>query len=100
MNSSRANGLHAASGRVARESRASRLRRALAFVLATLAAGAIAAVPAHSSLTGSTPERVALRQARVIRAEVNAKYRLLPGRKLIVTEATATGVVKTLTLVT
>ena len=36
----------------------------------------------------------------MIRAEINAAYRLVPGRKLVVTEATATDVVETLTLVT
>jgi hypothetical protein len=36
----------------------------------------------------------------VIRAEVDARYRLVPGRKLAVTEATTTAVVQSLTLVT
>jgi hypothetical protein len=36
----------------------------------------------------------------VIGAEINARYRLMPGRKLVVTEATSTGVVESLTLVT
>jgi hypothetical protein len=74
--------------------------RKLLFVLATLAAGAAAAVPAHSSATAAALEPEALTRARAIRAEVSARYRHLPGRKLVVTEATTTGVVETLTLVT
>jgi hypothetical protein len=69
-------------------------------VLAMLAAGAAAAVPAHSSATRAALEPQALTRARAIRAEVSARYRHLPGRKLVVTEATTTGVVETLTLVT
>jgi hypothetical protein len=65
-----------------------------------LAAGAAAAVPAHSSTTRAALEPQALTRARAIRAEVSARYRHLPGRKLVVTEATTTGVVETLTLVT
>jgi hypothetical protein len=79
--------------------------RKLLLVLATLAAGAAAAVTAHSSATAASEtaaalEPKALTRARAIRAEVSARYRLLPGRKLVVTEATTTGVVETLTLVT
>ena len=44
------------------------------------------------------PETVT--QAQVIRAEVGAKYRLAPGRKLLVTEATSTGVVDSISLIT
>ena len=62
---------------------------------AALATSALATIPAPVSAT--TPE--ALTRARVIRAEVNARYRLMPGRKLVVTEATTTGVVDSLTLV-
>jgi hypothetical protein len=74
-------------------------------VLATLATGAAAAVTAHSSATAASATAAALEpkaliRARAIRAEVSARYRLLPGRKLVVTEATTTGVVETLTLVT
>jgi hypothetical protein len=74
-------------------------RRKLPLVLAALAAGAVAAVPAHSSATTSALQPEALTHAQVIRAEVNARYRLLPGRKLAVTEATSTGVVQSLTLI-
>jgi hypothetical protein len=79
--------------------RRKRARRLLLF-LATLAAAAVAAVPAHSSATASALQPASLTRARVIRAEVTARYRLVPGRKLAVTEATSTGVVQTLTLVT
>ena len=74
--------------------------RKLLFVLATLAAGLAAAVPAHSSATAAALEPEALTRARAIRADVSARYRHLPGRKLVVTEATTTGVVETVTLVT
>jgi len=65
-----------------------------------VAAGAIPAVPAHSPTTASALAPEALTRARVIRAEVNARYRLMPGRKLVVTEATSTRVVQSFTLVT
>ena len=70
------------------------------FVVTMLAAGAAAAVPAHSMATQAAREPQALTHARAVRAEVNARYRYLPGRKLVVTEATTTGVVETFTLVT
>jgi hypothetical protein len=69
-------------------------------VLATLAACAVAALPASASATTSALAPEALTHARAIRAEINAHYRLLPGRKLVVTEATTTGVVESVTLVT
>jgi hypothetical protein len=69
-------------------------------VLAMLAAGAAAAVPAQSSTTRAALEPQALTRARAIRVDVSARYRHLPGRKLVVTEATTTGVVETVTLVT
>lgn len=64
--------------------------------LVDAAAGSSVATPAIES----RPEPQALAQARVIRAEVNARYRLVPGRKLAVTEATTTSVVESLTLLT
>jgi len=71
----------------------------LALAAAALAIGAAAAFPVPSQATASIePETLA--RARAIRAEVNARYRLVPGRKLAVTEATTTGVVQSLTLVT
>jgi len=76
------------------------LPRNLPLALASLAAFAVAASPAPASTTTSALAPETLARARVIRAEVNARYRLVPGRKLVVTEATTTGVVETLTLVT
>jgi hypothetical protein len=73
---------------------------ALALALASLAAGAVAASPAPASATTSALAPETLTRARVIRAEVNARYRLMPGRKLVVTEATSTGVVESFTLLT
>ena len=66
-----------------------------------LALGAAAAVSAHSSETATpalTPD--ALMRAQAIRADVNARYRLLPGRKLVVTGATSTGGASMLVLMT
>jgi hypothetical protein len=60
----------------------------------------VAAVPAHASTSTQALEREVLAQARVIRADVDARYRVVPGRKLAVTEATTTGVVHSITLVT
>jgi len=68
--------------------------------MVALAAGAAATFPASTSATASAIEPEALARAGVIRAEVDARYRHVPGRKLAVTEATTTGVVQTLTLVT
>jgi hypothetical protein len=82
---------------------ASELRRSgrkLPLALATLAAGAIAALPVPASASTSALAPEPLTHARVIRAEINARYRLMPGRKLVVTEATSTGVVESVTLVT
>jgi Protein of unknown function (DUF4242) len=83
----------------ARASERRNLPLKLPLALATVAAGVVAALPAPASATSAlAPE--ALTRARVIRAEINARYRLLAGRKLVVTEATSTGVVESLTLVT
>lgn len=71
----------------------------LALAAAAVAAGAAAAFPVPSPATVSM-EREALARARVIGAEVDARYRRVSGRKLAVTEATTTGVVQSLTLVT
>ncbi len=93
--------LLAAAAQAKRVSGRRKLPWKLPLALATLGAGAVAAVPAHTSATASALEPEALTRARVIRAEVNARYRLVPGRrKLAVTEATTTGVVQSLTLVT
>lgn len=82
----------AQTGRANNRSLAGKLPLALAALVAT----AVAALPAPASAVG--PE--ALARAGVIRVEINARYRLMPGRKLVVTEATTTGVVQSVTLVT
>lgn len=71
----------------------------LPLVLVTLATAGVGAIPAQSS-SGSALEPEALAHARQVRAAVTARYRLLPGRRLVVTEATSTGVVRSLTLIT
>ena len=56
------------------------LPRKLPLVLATLAgACAVAALPASASATTSALKPEALTRARAIRAEINARSRLLPG---------------------
>jgi hypothetical protein len=72
----------------------------LLLVLAILAAGVVAVPLAHPSATSSTLAPQSLTRARLIRAEVTARYRTVPGRKLAVTEATSTAVVRSITLVT
>jgi hypothetical protein len=52
--------------------------------------GTGAAFPLHSPATALALTPDALTRAQAIRAEVNARYRLLPGRRLLVTEATST----------
>jgi hypothetical protein len=74
--------------------------RTLLLALATVAAGAVAAFPPQASAITSALAPESLTRAREIRAEINARYRLMPGRKLVVTEATTTGVVERFTLVT
>jgi hypothetical protein len=76
--------------------------RAIRFLLvpAMLAAGVVAVPPAHPSATSSMLQPQSLTRARLIRTEVTARYRKVPGRKLAVTEATSTAVVKSVTLVT
>jgi len=61
------------------------LARKVLLVLAMLAAGVVAVPPAHPSATSSTLEPQSLTRARLIRAEVTARYRKVPGRKLAVT---------------
>jgi len=70
----------------------------LAFAAAAVSAGT--AIFAGPSPATAQLEPDALQRARVIRAEVDSRYRRLPGRKLRVTEATGTGVVQSLTLIT
>jgi hypothetical protein len=75
------------------------LAHALVFALVVPAAKWLVATPAYGSATGSPLEQGALAQAQLIRAEVTARYRLIPVRKFVVTEATSMGVVGSLTLV-
>jgi hypothetical protein len=93
-------GFLAAAAQTARASDRSNLAGKLPLALATLVAAAVAALPAPASATTSALAPEALTRAGVIRVEINARYRLMPGRKLVVTEATTTGVVQGLTLVT
>jgi hypothetical protein len=67
-------------------------------VLAVAALGAITAIPAGASDIVPELQADALARAKVIRAEVNARYRRVPGRKLAVTEASKTGVIESFTL--
>jgi len=67
-------------------------------VLAVAALGAISAIPADASDIVPELQPDALARAKVIRAEVNARYRRVPGRKLAVTEASWTGVIESFTL--
>jgi hypothetical protein len=74
--------------------------RMILLALATLAApAAVAAFPASASARPSALAPDALAHARSIRAKLNARYRLLPRPKLVITEATTTGVVDSLTLI-
>jgi hypothetical protein len=74
------------------------VHRLLLATLGLVATGA-AAFTAAAPATASELDPKALARARVIRADVDARYRLVPGRRLAVTEATTTGVVESLTLV-
>jgi hypothetical protein len=76
-----------------------RLARTLTLALATLMTAGVAAIPAQSSSSASALEAEALTRARVIRTEVTARYRHVLGRKLVVTDATPTGVVESITLI-
>lgn len=67
---------------------------------AILAVGAAAAIPAEASSTASALHPRALARAQAIRGQMGARYRLLPGRKLRVTEVTSTGVIESFTLLT
>jgi len=76
----------------------SRGPRTILVALATVAANVAVAFPPSVAARPSALAPSALFRARTIRAEVNARYRLMPRRKLVVTEATTTGVVDSLTL--
>jgi hypothetical protein len=94
------NGRSAAAPHAEQACRRWELSRKLVLALVVLAAGAAATFPAHTPAAASAIEPETLTRARVIRAEITARYRLVPGRKLATTEATTTGIVETVSLVT
>ena len=63
-----------------------------------LAIGALGAPTGHASARASALEPRSLARAQAIRGQLDARYRVLPGRGLAVTEATSTGVVESFTL--
>ena len=65
-----------------------------------LAIGAFAAAPGPASARLSTLEPSSLARAQTIRGQLDARYRVVRGRGLAVTEATSTGVVESFTLLT
>ena len=65
-----------------------------------LAIGALAAATGHASARASALEPRSLERAQTIRGQLDARYRVLRGRGLAVTEATSTGVVESFTLLT
>jgi hypothetical protein len=69
-------------------------------VLTTVAAATAVSFPASASTTASELAPDAWPRAQAIRANVNGRYRRISGRKLVVTEVAAMGVVDSLTLVT
>ena len=62
-----------------------------------LAIGAFAAAGSASPVASRLEPR-SLARARAIRAQLDARYRVVPGRGLAVTEATSTGVLESFTL--
>jgi len=67
---------------------------------ALLAVSAVTAFPVQASPTAAALEPKSLQRAQTIRAQLDARYRVLPGRALVVTEATSTGVVESFALLT
>ena len=67
---------------------------------ALLAVSAVTAFPVQASPTAAALEPKSLQRAETIRAQLDARYRVLPGRALVVTEATSTGVVESFALLT
>jgi hypothetical protein len=65
-----------------------------------LAIGTFAAAAGSASQMASTLEPESLARARAIRAQLDARYRVVRARGLAVTEATATGVIESFTLFT
>jgi hypothetical protein len=77
-----------------------RLALGLLLAVAVAATGAAAALPARASESGSELEPQSLVRAKAIRTHVNARYRLLSGRRLAVTEVTSMDVVESVSLMT
>ena len=75
-------------------------RRAILVAGALLAAGAVTAFPVQASPTASAREPKSVARAQMIRTQIDARYRDLPGGGLSVTEATSTGVVESFALLT
>ena len=67
---------------------------------ALLAVSAVTAFPVQASPTAAALEPKSLQRAQTIRAQLDARYRVRPGRGLVVTEATSTGVVESFALLT
>lgn len=67
---------------------------------ALLAVSAVTAFPVQASPTAAALEPKSLQRAQTIRTQLDARYRVVPGRGLVVTEATSTGVVESFTLLT
>jgi hypothetical protein len=77
-----------------------KLRRLLmsGVTVAILAAGVVAAYPAAAASTGSSLEPRSLARAQLIRTQIDARYRVLPGRGLAVTETSSTAIVEAFAL--
>ena len=75
-------------------------RVTILLALAAVAAGWGTSLPSRASGTAAALEPKTLARARTIRAEVDARYRLVPGNGLAVTEASTTGVIESFTLLT
>ena len=71
---------------------------ALLLVAGALTCFSALALPAFGSSPRLPNESTTLARAEGIRDELNARYRRLPGRRLIVTEASSTNVVESFTL--
>jgi hypothetical protein len=63
-----------------------------------MAIGAVGVLSAEASSTALELEPRSLARAQTIRAQVDARFRAIPGRGLAVTEATSTGVVESFAL--
>jgi hypothetical protein len=87
-------------GRDRRAARRQSLAGIVTLVLAASTVGGVGAIPARPSPPAAPLETEALARAQKIRAEVTAGYRHAPGRNLAVTEATPTGIVESVTLIT